>query len=197
MRQQGGQSPVTTHGFNGETGNANSFFGLFGNDFRVFMKRKVKDDDRLDDSVRAFLELGRETKSSRAWGFCAFTLEKTTEEIHALYGRALHFVEAVPGALREFNTDRAGVDRSWTTRPRRSILHVVSFTREQGRPTPRGDEGQPEGGLDGGRRQAPRTGTQPEVSPAWHESCRAHERAWTAPDGSHAQADQAVLHQTG
>lgn len=93
--------------FQWETGNANSFFGLFGSDFRVFMKRRVKDDDRLDDSVRAFLELGRERNRLVHGDFGTFTLEKTTKEIHALYGRALHFVEAVPGALREFNTDRA------------------------------------------------------------------------------------------
>ena len=37
--------------------------------------------------------------------FGAFPLEKTTEEIHDLYRRALRFVEAVPGALRAFDAD--------------------------------------------------------------------------------------------
>lgn len=92
--------------FQWDKNNANSFFGLFGNDFRDFMKQRVKDDDRLDDSVRAFLELGRERNRLVHEDFGAFTLEKTTEEIHALYGRALHFVEAVPGALREFDAHR-------------------------------------------------------------------------------------------
>ena len=86
--------------------NANSFFGLFGNDFRDFMKRKVRDDEQLDDAVRAFLELGRERNRLVHQDFGAFVLEKTTEEIHALYSRAVHFVETVPGALREFDSGR-------------------------------------------------------------------------------------------
>ena len=77
-----------------------------GNDFRVFMKRKVKDDDRLDDSVRAFLELGGERNRLVHQDFGTFPLEKTTEEIHALYTRALRFADAVPVALREFDTNR-------------------------------------------------------------------------------------------
>ena len=88
------------------TNNANSFFGLFGNDFRDFMKQRIKDDAQLDDSVRAFLELGGERNRLVHEDFGAFTLEKTTEEIHALYCRALHFVEAIPGALREFDAGR-------------------------------------------------------------------------------------------
>ncbi len=87
--------------------NANSFFGLFGNDFRDFMKQRIKDDDQLDDSVRAFLELGGERNRLVHEDFGAFTLEKTTEEIHALYSRTMRFVDAVPGALREFDADRA------------------------------------------------------------------------------------------
>ena len=87
------------------TNNANSFFGLFGNDFRDFMKQRIKDDAQLDDSVRAFLELGGERNRLVHEDFGAFPLEKTTKEIHALYCRALHFVEAIPGALREFDAD--------------------------------------------------------------------------------------------
>ena len=87
--------------------NANSFFGLFGNDFRDFMKQRVRQDDELDGSVRAFLELGRERNRLVHQDFGTFPLEKTTAEIHALYTRAMHFVDAVPDALREFNVDRA------------------------------------------------------------------------------------------
>ncbi len=93
--------------FQWEGANANSFFGLFGNDFRDFMKRKVRDDDQLDDSVRAFLELGRERNRLVHQDFGVLPLEKTTEEIHELYSRAMHFVETVPGALREFDSERA------------------------------------------------------------------------------------------
>lgn len=87
--------------------NANSFFGLFGSDFRDFMKERIREDDDLDDSVRAFLELGRERNRLVHQDFGTFPLEKTTKEIHALYTRAMRFVDAVPDALREFNADRA------------------------------------------------------------------------------------------
>ena len=89
--------------FQWEQRNANSFFGLFGSDFRDFMKHKVKDED-LEGAVRAFLELGRERNRLVHENFGAFPLEKTTEEIHALYCSAMTFVELVPNALREFNS---------------------------------------------------------------------------------------------
>lgn len=87
--------------------NANSFFGLFGNDFRDFMKQRVRQDDEFDGAVRAFLELGRERNRLVHQDFGTFPLEKTTEEIPALYTRAMRFVDAVPSALREFDADRA------------------------------------------------------------------------------------------
>jgi hypothetical protein len=85
--------------------NANSFFGLFGNGFRDFMKARIRRDGELNDSVRAFLELGRERNRLVHQDFGAVPLEKTTEEIHALYRRAMLFVETVPTALREFDPD--------------------------------------------------------------------------------------------
>ena len=93
--------------FQWDAGNANSFFGLFGSGFRDFMKSRIREDDDLDDSVRAFLELGRERNRLVHQDFGAFPLEKTTEEIHALYRRALRFVDEVPGALRAFDAGGA------------------------------------------------------------------------------------------
>ena len=93
--------------FDWKASNANRFFQLFGGDFGDFMKRKTREDDEFDASVRAFLEIGRERNRLVHQDFGAFPLEKTTEEIHALYRRALCFVEAVPGALRAF--DAGGV----------------------------------------------------------------------------------------
>ncbi len=93
--------------FQWEASNANSFFGLFGSSFRDFMKSRIGEDDDLDDAVRAFLEIGRERNRLVHQDFGAFPLEKTTAEIHALYRRALRFVEAVPGALRAFDAGGA------------------------------------------------------------------------------------------
>ena len=89
--------------FEWDRSNANSFFALFGSDFRAFMKRKVAD-DKLESAVRAFLELGRERNRLVHQDYGAFVLEKTTEEIHELYCQAMDFVEIVPSALREFDS---------------------------------------------------------------------------------------------
>ena len=52
-------------------------------------------------------ELGRERNRLVHQNFGVVPLEKTTEEIHELYRRALLFVESVPAALREFDSDPA------------------------------------------------------------------------------------------
>lgn len=80
---------------------ANQFYGLFGNDFRNHMKRKVAKDPDFDASVRAFLELGNERNRLVHENYGSFTLEKTFQEIYTLYNRALPFVEALPQILRE------------------------------------------------------------------------------------------------
>ena len=97
--------------FQWEGSNANSFFALFGSGFRDVMKRRLTEDDEHGASVRAFLELGRERNRLVHQDFGTFPLEKTTEEIHALYLRALRFVEAVPGALREFDAKAERAER--------------------------------------------------------------------------------------
>lgn len=96
--------------FQWKESNANSFFGLFEKDFRDFMKNKVRDDDELGASVRAFMELGRERNRVVHEDYGAVTLEKTTEEIYALYRRAMNFVEMLPIALREFGAEVATVE---------------------------------------------------------------------------------------
>ena len=98
--------------FDWDKNNATRFFALFGSDFRDVMKRRLAEDDELGESVRAFIELGRERNRLVHQDFGTFPLEKTTEEIHALYLRALHFVDAVPGALREFDAGAGRAERN-------------------------------------------------------------------------------------
>lgn len=88
--------------FSWDKNNANSFFGLFGDEFRDFMKQKVKNNNELDNSIRAFLELGRERNRLVHQDFGSFSLEKTSEEIYTLYGSALHFINEFQDLLREF-----------------------------------------------------------------------------------------------
>lgn len=89
--------------FTWDSKNANSFFAMFGQDFRDFMTKKVDGDGELASAIQAFLELGRERNRLVHQDFGSFFLEKTSEEIFALYKKAVIFVEAIPRALEEFS----------------------------------------------------------------------------------------------
>jgi hypothetical protein len=88
--------------FDWEKKNANSFFGLFGEEFRECMRKCVSDDATLKMSIEAFLEVGRERNRLVHLDFGSFTLEKTVEEIYALYSMAMKFVEWFPVALANY-----------------------------------------------------------------------------------------------
>jgi hypothetical protein len=61
----------------------------------------VKDNEALRLSVRAFLEVGNERNRLIHQDYATFPLEKTFEEIFALYQRACLFVETLPAVFRE------------------------------------------------------------------------------------------------
>lgn len=86
--------------FSWESNNANSFFSLFGDDFKNYMSERISKDDNLEESIRAFMEIGRERNRLIHGDFSTFQLEKTAEEIHGLYEKALHFVSSVPVELK-------------------------------------------------------------------------------------------------
>jgi RiboL-PSP-HEPN len=80
---------------------ANQFFGLFGAEFRRMMVERVKGREDLKESIRAFLEMGSERNKMAHQDFASFPLEKTLDEIYALYKKALLFVEELPKHLRD------------------------------------------------------------------------------------------------
>jgi len=86
--------------FNWESSNANTFFGLFGEVFKTFMADEIKSDGNLAESIKAFIELGRERNRLVHQDFGTFSLEKTAEEIFQLYRTALPFVQCIPEKLR-------------------------------------------------------------------------------------------------
>ena len=87
--------------FNWDSRNANTFFSLFGDGFRRFMKEIIESDENVDDSIRAFMELGSERNRLLHQDYGSFALEKTTDEIYELYLSAQRFVELVPQVLRD------------------------------------------------------------------------------------------------
>jgi hypothetical protein len=86
--------------FSWDQNNANQFFSLFGGDFRTEMVTRVRASDELRESIEAFLELGSERNKLIHQDYATYALEKTLEEIYALYRKALNFVEVLPGSLR-------------------------------------------------------------------------------------------------
>jgi RiboL-PSP-HEPN len=54
--------------------NANSFFGLFGGDFKDFMIANIQAEPKLEASIRAFLELGGTRNQLVHQNFATFTL---------------------------------------------------------------------------------------------------------------------------
>lgn len=90
--------------FKWEDTNANHFFGLFGNEFKQLMAERVKASDELKNSIRAFLEIGNERNKLVHQDFASFSLEKTLDEIYALYKQSLLFVEGLSAHLRGLPT---------------------------------------------------------------------------------------------
>ena len=82
--------------------NANSFFRLFGNDFREFMEAEVKQNSELDSAVKAFLDLGRDRNNVVHVDFATNATAKTAAEVYYAYQTALRFVDAMPVKYREF-----------------------------------------------------------------------------------------------
>ena len=86
--------------------NANSFFSLFGTEFKRRMQQRVREDSELAEGVKAFLRIGQERNKMVHEDFGSYSLDKTADEIMALYRVALRFVEAIPNLLEEcVNTD--------------------------------------------------------------------------------------------
>ena len=82
--------------------NANKFFRAFGSSFESFMKERVRLAYELDDSIRAFLEIGNLRNQMVHENFAVFYLDKTVPEIIDLYKKALGFVNAFPDDLRGY-----------------------------------------------------------------------------------------------
>lgn len=89
--------------FNWDSRNANHFFAMFGSNFKAYMQAQVSDDRGLEESIRAFLEIGRERNRLVHNDFGNSPLEKTSREIYDLYRSAKLFVNSFPKFLKEYS----------------------------------------------------------------------------------------------
>jgi hypothetical protein len=81
---------------------ANKFFALFGEDFKKFCTDRVKNEPDLDDAIRAFMEVGDLRNQLVHNDFASFHLDKSTDEVRALFELAVGFVETLPALFRDF-----------------------------------------------------------------------------------------------
>ncbi len=86
----------------GSSRNANQFYSLYGPGFAAFMKQKVREDQTLNDSVMAFLEIGNLRNQMVHGNYADFQLNKTVEEVYKLYQSAANFVDGFSDSVREF-----------------------------------------------------------------------------------------------
>lgn len=82
--------------------NANSFFGLFGEDFKSFTKQKTKENKVFDKAIKDFLELGRLRNQLVHGNYATFTLNLTVEEIQQKFISAQFFISHFKHLADEF-----------------------------------------------------------------------------------------------
>jgi hypothetical protein len=80
--------------------NANSFFALFGDEFKKSVDAEIKADPILAETVKAFLEIGHIRNILVHSNFAAYNLDnKTADEIFKLYKKGLPFIEYLKNKL--------------------------------------------------------------------------------------------------
>ena len=85
--------------FNWKDNNANSFFGLFGDEFKCKITQEIKGNEDLKDKMKAFLELGDERNKMVHENFLSYNLQKTFDEIVSMYEKSKGFVEYIKKEL--------------------------------------------------------------------------------------------------
>lgn len=81
--------------------NANSFFALFGEEFKKELNEEIKNNEELDLSIKAFLEIGHLRNLLVHSNFAAYSLDfKTSDEIFTLYNKATAFISFIENKLK-------------------------------------------------------------------------------------------------
>lgn len=80
--------------------NANTFFSLFGDDFKKAVEAEIKASESLEVSIKSFLEIGHLRNILVHSNFAAYDIEnKTADEIFFLYKKGLPFIEYIENKL--------------------------------------------------------------------------------------------------
>ena len=88
--------------FDWNRNNANGFFSSFGSGFRAYMEQRVRNDQDLDESIKAFLELGKFRNIMIHGNYMNSPLDKTIDEVFELCQKANIFVEGFADNVTEY-----------------------------------------------------------------------------------------------
>jgi hypothetical protein len=82
--------------------NANTFFSLFGEEFKKDVEAEINADINLKSAVKAFLEIGHIRNLLVHSNFAAYNLDnKTADEIFDLYKKGFQFVDYIRAKLQQ------------------------------------------------------------------------------------------------
>lgn len=80
--------------------NANSFFSLFGEDFKKTIEEEIKENPDISEAIKSFLEIGHLRNILVHSNFAAYNLtNKTADDIFSAFRRGLSFVTYVRNKL--------------------------------------------------------------------------------------------------
>jgi len=81
--------------------NANTFFALFGDDFKKSVSAEIQQNTKLGESIKSFLEIGHLRNILVHSNFAAYNFEnKTTEDIYKSYQNASLFIDYLKDKLK-------------------------------------------------------------------------------------------------
>lgn len=94
--------------FDWDKRNANKFFSHFGELFSIRCKREVAEQKDLTEAVAAFLELGEMRNKLAHLNFALYPIDKTSDEIYAMYQKAIRFLHYIKASLSQVSSPAHG-----------------------------------------------------------------------------------------
>jgi hypothetical protein len=85
--------------------NANTFFSLFGDEFKRSVNEDIKTDAELAGAIKDFLDLGNTRNELAHLNFANIELNKTAEEVYRQFRQARKFVSFIDEKLHDFQDD--------------------------------------------------------------------------------------------
>lgn len=87
--------------FGWDKGNANSFFGLFGENFKNIMTQKRREDPSFRDFESAFLILGKYRNEIAHNGIVGYSFDRDIDSVYKLFQDSLAFITIVFNLIDE------------------------------------------------------------------------------------------------